>query len=489
MPKRPLGIETLERRCPMDASAAIVDFDAEPVLGNAPPIALPPVPAITATLEGSPRLQGADQRPLPLHQNPNQMKTFTAARRVALAKRPLVVDPLQQPSLSGSVITDGFDDYAAVIGGDSQLPLPLPTVPPTPSLRDEPSGPREADKQPEPITDVIDSPSKAGDLGSQVEDPITAEEPPLDFGSGKAGTEITGEPPERTTTDPPVSRSEEPTDPLAPTDPLESGEPDCPAIQLDPIRFLSPPGPAGSIGLVPPGRASVDYWASASAETDLDAEPGVITGSTSVRPARSLRGDPTLSQSRYYESSEDGREQPADAFRSRPTPLRAFARQSEPLDNGIAIGATTGTPADDAALTHWKSRSTNIEAEADSEEDATASYERQTDLAIAALVEEAAQAEQAASDMAESGIIATAVGLVRHEQNESVQTCSRDCGDDAVVVALSPAQDFMINLSRWAALGLLVSHRLAHQVACRGGLLSWMSGLRDRLVGGRSRRY
>src|SRR5690606_41147976 len=28
MPKRPLGIETLERRCPMDASATIVDFDA-----------------------------------------------------------------------------------------------------------------------------------------------------------------------------------------------------------------------------------------------------------------------------------------------------------------------------------------------------------------------------------------------------------------------------------------------------------------------------
>src|SRR5690606_42136681 len=65
MPKRPLGIETLERRCPMDASATIVDFDAQPVIGNAPPIARSPVTASTFTVTETRRSQGPDQRALP----------------------------------------------------------------------------------------------------------------------------------------------------------------------------------------------------------------------------------------------------------------------------------------------------------------------------------------------------------------------------------------------------------------------------------------
>lgn len=492
LPKRQLGIEALERRCPMDASAAIGGLDLEPLLaGSTPPITSPSVAAITSTLQETPRSQQANQHALPPQptqpQTQAQTKVLTAVRRAAPAKRLPTAESFQTPSLSDLAVTPGSDDQAAVGGGEGQLPLPSDSQ--LPSQRDESPGTQPADKRLESASGNLDSQNASLGLDSAVEESIDAEEPPRDPGSNESGTQLVGGSSDNTTGDPFDSSGEESTDPFAPPDPQASADSDCPALEPDPIRFISPPGPAGSIGLLPPGRVRNDYWTVGNAETDWDDDPEVIPGTSSVRQTRYVRSDSELSRTRYYESLVPGSEQPADAFRGRTTSLRAFAGQLEPLDGGIAIGATTGTPADYAALTDGSAHSANLGPQAEPEEAAAASHALQTDLAIAALEVEAAQAEQLAAEAAQSGIVVTAVGLTLQEQCASVQVCSRETGEEAVVVALSPAQDFLLNLSRWAALGLLVSHRLAHQSAGRGGLLRWVSRVRARVTGRGCRQF
>jgi|GEM_PF-2071529 len=483
LPKRQLGIETLEHRCPMDASAAIGGLDVEPRLaGSSPPITLPSVAAITSTLQQTPRSQQADQQALPPQptqpQTQTQNRVLTAVRRAAPAKRLPAAEPFQTPSLVDPAITPGADDQAAVGGGEGQLPLP--SNPQLPAQRDEPPASQPADKRLESASGSLDLPVAPIGLGSPLEEPIDTEELPQDPGGNEAGSQFVDGSAD-TTGDPFDSSGEGRTDALEPPDPQAPTDPDCPALKPDPIRFVSPPGPAGSIGLLPPGGVRSDYWTAGHAETDWDDEPEVIPGTTSVRPTRYVRSDSALSRPRYYETLEADSEQAADAFHGRTTSLRAFARQLEPLDGGIAIGATPETPADYAALTDGPAHRASLGPQAEPEEAAAVSHALHTDLALAALVAEAAQAEQLAAEAAQPGIAVTAVVLTLQEQSASVQVCGRETGEEAVIVALSPTQDFLLNLSRWAALGLLVSHRLTHH--SHGGLLSWLSGVRTRFIG------
>ena len=484
--KRQLGIETLEYRCPMDASAAIGGLDAEPRLAaSTPPITLPSIAAITSTLQQTPRSQQADQQGLPPQptqpQTQTQNRVLAAVRRAAPAKRLPAAEPFQTPSHTGPAVTAGADEQAAVGGGEGQLPLP--SDPQLPAQRDEPPAAQPADKRLESASGSLDLPVDPIGLGSPLEEPIDTEEPSPDSGGNETESQLVGGSADQTTGDPFDSGGEGLTDPLAPPDPQAPTDPDCPALKPDPIRFVSPPGPAGSIGLLPPGGVRSDYWTVGNAETDWDDEPEVIPGTTPVRPTRYVRSDSALSRTRYYEALEADSEPTADAFQGRTTSLRAFARQLEPLDGGIAIGATPETPADYAALTDGPAHRASLAPQAEPEEAAAVAHALHTDLALAVLVAEAAEAEQLAAEAAQSGIVVTAVALALQEQSASVQVCGRETGEEAGIVALSPAQDFLLNLSRWAALGLLVSHRLTHQSVSRGGLLSWLSGVRTRFTG------
>ncbi len=497
--KRQLGIETLEHRCPMDASAAMSGLDVETWIGGgAASGTQASVPAITSTLHDS-HSQGPDQRAIPPQPNPApsqaqaSTKATTAMRRAAMAKRSPAVDSLQTPARHDAGVPQDSGTVAENVGHESSAPDPSATSPS--DHRDEAQGQSVAD-QPTELTlgsaKLPHDPTDSGvsGLDNSLDDSGSSGESRKKTDDQTPGAQL------NPSLDPPISSPDEGdegdfADPWAgtePAPPYSEFDVECPpAAKPAPISFVMPPGPAGSIGLSSSGRDSTDYWATGSkARAAFEDEPEIGAGTAAIRQPRQVRGDSAAPRARYYDSLTAADEPPVDSFRSRSTPLRDFARRLEPFEGGIAIGSRNQTPADYAAYKQERSRSLPAGSVAPSEAD-EASHANQTDLAISALVEEDIQAEQIATEAVESGMLITTVSLAMQEPCESNPTCGRESCEEAIVATLAPSQEFMISLSRWAALGLLVSHRISHRIAGRGGAMSWCSAVRARLTGRRSR--
>lgn len=488
--KRQLGIERLEHRCPLDASAAALSgIDVESLLSG---IAPPSAPAITSTLHESPS-SGTEQRSLP--PQPNQTPTHSqaatkglpAVRRAALAKRPLATDSVQNPTQSSPDPANVSVDPAENAGYESHAPAPAES--PSHDLRgNEPR--QQAEHSPsleQPFSGNQEITSDSSDSsGVNLELPRDDKESPSGPDGGEDQTRIADNKDSgRQDKLLPDVVGDEPSDPSGNGEPSLLDDPACPPISLDPVRFVSPPGPPGSIGIVPSGRDASNYWASDNLNGDEEGEPSAITGPAAIRQSRLARSESNQSRPRYYESLTAADEPPVDAWRGRSTPLRNFIRRTEPLDAGIAIGTPSHKATGYAANKHRSPHAGPGEG-AERNEAETAARAEQTDLAIAALAEEELQIEPGASEAVQSGLLITTASLAIQESCDSIQACRREVCDEAVI-DLSPPQDFMLSLSRWAALGLLISHRLSHQVAGRSGYLGWASAVRDRIFGGRSR--
>src|SRR5690606_24258606 len=290
----------------LDASAAFSEVEVQPLLGGgAPPIPAPAIPAITSTLH-EPRSEGAEPRALPPqpNQTPSQTpapnKALTAVRRAAVAKRPLAADPLQTSAQVDSSAPHAPGNAADGVGNETPA-LETPASPDSGSS-DETPGQQTQDRSPELTAGNTEAPGASVDLGSSdlsgsLQAPFPPEAPSRSSAGDTSGTQLLPDPLDPAPTDPADPSGDEPIDPSASTGPLTStdplvppderaaDDPNCPALKPDPARFLTPPGPAGSIALVPPARGRSDYWTSGTAETGWGAEPEAVDG-TAIRPSR-----------------------------------------------------------------------------------------------------------------------------------------------------------------------------------------------------------